>query len=179
VALHPDTESALLDIVASDGGAAEFEAFLARYRNPSNPQEEIRYLYALASFNDPDLSARAFELALTEVRTQNAPFLLQSLVANRVTGPAAWERITETWDDLVARFPSNILPRMLDGVRVLCRPPELAERVTAFVEGHPLPAGGKTVEQILERLAVNVEFGRRQGPELAATLTESLELPVS
>ena len=179
VSLHPDTESALLDIVASDGGAAEFEAFLDRYRNPSNPQEEIRYLYALASFNDPGLSARAFELALTEVRTQNAPFLLQSLVANRVAGPAAWERITEAWDDLVARFPSNILPRMLDGVRGLCSPPELAGRVTAFVEDHPLPAGGKTVEQILERLAVNVEFGRRQGPGLAATLTGSLELPVA
>jgi len=179
VALQPDTESALLDIVASEGGAAEFEAFLARYRDPANPQEEIRYLYALASFNDPALAARAFDLALSEVRTQNAPFLLQALVANRVTGPAAWERITETWDDLVARFPSNILPRMLDGVRVLCRPPELAAQVTAFVESHPLPAGGKTVEQILERLAVNVEFGRRQGPGLAATLTDSLDLPVT
>jgi len=35
------------------------------------------------------------------------------------------------------------------------------------------------VEQILERLAVNVEFGRRQGPGLAALLTDSLELPVA
>ena len=179
VPLHPDTESAVLDVVASDGGPAEFEAFLDRYRAPSNPQEEIRYLYALAAFSDPALATRTFDLALTEVRTQNAPFLLQSLVANRINGPAAWGRITVEWDGLVARFPSNILPRMLDGVRGLCNPPELATEVTAFVQAHPLPAGGKTVEQILERLGVNVAFGRREAPGLAATLTEALGLPAS
>ncbi len=176
VPLHPDTESAVLDIVAADGGTAEFEAFLARYRSPSTPQEEIRYLYSLASFSDPALASRTFDLALTEVRTQNAPFVLQSLVANRTNGPAAWERITEEWDTLVAMFPANILPRMLDGVRVLCTPPELADRVTAFVQSHPLAAGGRTVEQILERLAVNVAFGRREGVDLADTLTRSLDL---
>jgi puromycin-sensitive aminopeptidase len=175
--LHPDTESAILDIVASSGGAPEFDAFLAHYRNPANPQEENRYLYALASFTDPALARRTFDLALSEVRTQNAPFVLQSLVANRVTGPAAWQRVTEEWDSLVAKFPSNILPRMLDGVRGLCAPPELAAQVTSFVETHPLPAGGKTVEQILERLAVNVAFGEREGSGLGATLTEALALP--
>ncbi len=177
VPLHPDTESAVLDIVAADGGPAEYETFLARYRAPKTPQEEIRYLYALASFSDPELASRTFDLALTEVRTQNAPFVLQSLVANRTTGPAAWRRITEEWDALVAKFPSNILPRMLDGVRVLCSPPELAAEVTSFVEAHPLPAGGKTVEQILERLAVNVAFGQREGTGLADTLSAALDLP--
>jgi hypothetical protein len=53
----------------------------------------------------------------------------------------------------------------------------LADRVTEFVVAHPLPAGGKTVEQILERLAVNVAFGEREGGGLAAMLTATLELP--
>jgi puromycin-sensitive aminopeptidase len=175
--LHPDTESAVLDIVASRGGGDIYEAFLARYRAPANPQEENRYLYALASFDDLALAARTFELAMSEVRTQNAPFVLQSLVANRVTGPAVWQQITAAWDAVVARFPSNILPRMLDGVRGLCAPPELAGQVTEFVEAHPLAAGGRTVEQILERLAVNVAFGEREGSRLATTLTEVLGLP--
>ncbi len=108
------------------------------------------------------------------MRTQNAPFVLQSLVANRVTGPAVWERITGEWDTLVAKFPSNILPRMLDGARTLCRPPELAAEVTAFIDSHPLPAGGKTVEQILERLAVSVAFGEREASGLAATVRQGL-----
>ena len=49
--------------------------------------------------------------------------------------------------------------------------------MTAFVETHPLAAGGRTVEQILERLAVNVAFGEREGAGLAATLTEALAWP--
>jgi puromycin-sensitive aminopeptidase len=175
--LHPDTESAILDIVASTGGEAEYDTFLSRYRSPATPQEENRYLYALASFTDPALASRTFELALTEVRSQNAPFVLQSLVANRISGPAAWLRVTEEWDTLVAKFPSNILPRMLDGVRGLCGSKELADQVTEFVVAHPLPAGGKTVEQILERLAVNVAFGERERDGLAATLTQTLDLP--
>jgi puromycin-sensitive aminopeptidase len=175
--LHPDTESAILDIVAAKGGVTEFEAFLTRYRNPATPQEENRYLYALASFSAAELATRTFDLALSEVRTQNAPFVLQSLVANRVAGPAAWQRITEEWDTLVAKFPANILPRMLDGVRGLCAPPELADRVTEFVTAHPLAAGGRTVEQILERLSVNVAFGAREGAGLAATLTGAFGLP--
>lgn len=174
VKLHPDTESAILDIVATAGGPAEFEAFLVRYRSPANPQEENRYLYALASFDDPELSTRTFDLAMSEVRTQNAPFVLQQLVANRVTGPAAWRRITTEWDALVERFPSNILPRMLEGVRTLCRPSTLADEVARFVETHPLPAGGKTVDQILERLAVNVAFAERVGPRLADDLRDGL-----
>ena len=175
-ALDADTESAILDIVAANGGVSEYEAFLARYRAPANPQEENRYLYALASFTDPGLVARTFDLAVSEVRTQSAPFLLHSLVANRVNGPAAWQRITGEWDALVEKFPSNILPRMLDGIRGLCSPPEMAEQVTAFVEAHPLAAGGRTVDQTLERLAVNVAFGQREAGQLADTLTRALDL---
>jgi puromycin-sensitive aminopeptidase len=173
--LHPDTESAILEVVASQGGVDEYETILARYRAPTNPQEENRYLYALASFVDLELAERTFELAMTEVRTQNAPFLLQSLLANRVTGPVIWRRVTDDWDALVNKFPANILPRMLDGVRGLCTPPALADEVTEFVVGHPLASGGRTVEQILERLAVNVAFGEREGSTLAANLAGALE----
>ena len=177
--LHPDTEGAVLDIVASEGGEAEFEAYLARYRKPANPQEENRYLYALVSFEQPELAERTFDLLVTEVRTQNAPYVLSALLANRVNGPATWHRVTREWDTLVSRFPTNSLPRMLDGVRGLCTPSDLADQVREFVLAHPLPGGGKTVEQILERLAVSSAFGERESATLATTLTEALELPTA
>ncbi|MGP8006123.1 MAG: M1 family metallopeptidase [Acidimicrobiales bacterium] len=172
--LDPDTESTVLDVVAATGGEAEFDTYLARYRSPATPQEENRYLYALASFDQPALADRAFDLALGEVRTQNAPYLLQAMVTQRVTGPAVWHRITEEWDGLVTKFPSGTIPRMLTGVRLLCRPPELAEEVARFVESHPLPAGGRSVDQTLERLGVNVAFGERQSGRLAGLLREGL-----
>ena len=176
VPLDGDIASAVLDIVAADGGVDEYEAFLAAYRSPATPQEENRYLDALASFGDADLAARTFDLAMTEVRTQNAPFLIRLLLVNREAGPATWRRVVGAWDEFPKKFPSNTLPRMLDGVRALCAPPELADEVAAFVEDHPLAAGGRTVDQILERLAMSVGFGQREGATLTAAMAEVLTL---
>jgi puromycin-sensitive aminopeptidase len=158
IALDPDLASAILGSVAASGAQEEFEEFLERYRHPATPQEEMRYLYALAGFSDPSLAARAFELARTEVRTQNAPFLIHLLVANRDTGPATWARIRDHWDELVERIPANILPRMLGGVTSLCRDPQLAAEVKTYVQSHPLAIGQRTVDQTLERLGINVSF---------------------
>jgi puromycin-sensitive aminopeptidase len=174
--LHGDIASAVLDIVATVGGVDEYEAYLAHYRNPSTPQEENRYLDALASFGDAALATRTFELAMTDVRSQNAPFLIRLLLVNREAGPATWERIVAAWDEFPKKFPSNTLPRMLDGVRALCSPPEFAAGVTSFIAANPLAAGGRTVDQILERLAMSVDFGRRERATLAATLADVLGL---
>ncbi len=174
--LHGDIASAVLDIVASVGGVDEYEAFLTHYRNPSTPQEENRYLDALASFGDASLAARTFELAMNDVRSQDAPFLIRLLLVNREAGPATWERIVANWDEFPKKFPSTTLPRMLDGVRALCSPPELAAGVASFIDANPLAAGGRTVEQILERLAMSVDFGRREGATLAPTLADVIGL---
>ncbi len=47
---------------------------------------------------------------------------------------------------------------MLSGVTSLCRDPDLAGAVTAFVRAHPLAVGQRTVDQTLERLEINVSF---------------------
>jgi puromycin-sensitive aminopeptidase len=174
--LHGDIASAVLDIVATVGGVDEYEAYLTHYRHPSTPQEKNRYLDALASFGNAKLAERTFELAMTEVRSQDAPFLIRLLLVNREAGPATWERIVAAWDDFPKKFPSNTLPRMLDGVRALCSPPEFAIGVTSFIDANPLAAGSRTVEQILERLTMSVSFGQREGPTLAATLADVLGL---
>jgi len=156
--LDPDLTSAILAAVAASGGIDDYEDFLDHYRRPTTPQEEMRYLYALAGFTDPALAARTFALARTEVRTQNAPFVIQLLIANRDAGPPTWGRVKEHWDELVTRIPANILPRMLGGVTSLCRDPRLADDIRAFVQAHPLAIGQRTVDQTLERLAINVSF---------------------
>ncbi len=173
--LDPDLASAVVGIVASAGSEAEYEAFLDRYRHPATPQEEMRYLTALAAFGDPGLAARTFDLAVGEVRSQNAPFLVQALLTNRTNGPAAWDRVVDHWDTLVDRTPANILPRMLDGVKLLCRHPALAAAVAAFVADHPLPTGQRTVDQAVERLFVNVGVAGRLRPSVADDLTAGVD----
>jgi puromycin-sensitive aminopeptidase len=148
-------------VVADQLRPGDYEVILERYRTPSTPQDEQRYLFALAAFPDPSLTDRTFDLAMSEVRTQNAPYLVGRLLAERVGGPAAWQRLKDHWDEALARFPVNSHSRMLEGVSGLCADAALADDVTRFLTEHPLAVGPRHVTQTLERLAVYRNFAQR------------------
>ena len=173
--LDPDLAPAVVAVAARAGGPAEFEAFLARHRQPATPQEGVRYLMALAGFEDPALGERAYEIATTEARTQDGPFLVQLLLSSRAHGPSTWARLTSDWDRLAGRFPPTMFVRMLDGVKMLCRDGALASEVAAFVAAHPLPTGGRTVDQALERQRVNLALAGRLAPALASSLAAGVD----
>lgn len=172
-ALPPDLAGAVVNTLAAAGDPAHYHAFLDAYRAPANPQEEVRYLFALPCFSERSLFAKTLELTLSEVRTQNAPFVLQLALANRDRGPDAWEFVKTRWSDLTSRFPDQMISRMLDTVSCLCTPP-LAADVHAFVSEHPVKTGQRTVDQAVERLDVNVAFASRVAPDLARLISEAL-----
>ena len=60
-AVDPDVLPALIAIVAAAGGPAEYEQFQERFKSARTPQEEQRYLYALAGFRQPELIRRTLE----------------------------------------------------------------------------------------------------------------------
>ncbi|MDP1818401.1 MAG: M1 family metallopeptidase [Acidimicrobiales bacterium] len=147
--------------VASDANAEEFDAILDGFRTAATPQEEQRFLFALADVRDPVLFERTLQLAVSgEVRTQNAPYLLAACLANRDNAPRAWEVITEHWEDVNQRFPSNSIVRMLSGIRSIGEP-TLAGEVEAFLAAHPLPQAAKILAQHLERMRVTVALRER------------------
>ena len=166
-AVDPDLATPVARIAARTGGEAEYTTFLDRWRNPENPQEEIRFLYGLAEFEHPALITRTLDLSLTEVRPQNGPFLLQALFGNRVGGPDAWAFVKDHWDELQARFADNLVPRMLDGLTALCTR-ELADDIRTFLADNPPRTGQKLIQQMLERLEVNVAFREREAAGLKA-----------
>jgi puromycin-sensitive aminopeptidase len=168
--VDPDIESAVLDVVAHQGRDGDYDTVLERYRTAATPQDEQRNLFALAAFDDVALATRTVALAFDEVRTQNAPYLLRDLLVNRLTGPTVWGILEARWDEALSRFPANSHSRMLEGVTALCADGALADRVSAFLEAHPIAVGPRQVSQSLERLAVNRAFGERQRPVLAEAL---------
>ena len=168
--VDPELAAAAIGVIAERGGPHEFAMFRERTKAAENPQEELRYLYALARFHDPESFATALELALTtEVRTQNAPFLLARALMNRTLGATAWDFVRRNWDDINDRFPSSTIVRMLDGVKVLVAP-EVANDVLAFFAEHDVPQGARTLAQQLERLRVNVALREREAAALAVAL---------
>ncbi|HEX2039380.1 MAG TPA: M1 family metallopeptidase [Acidimicrobiales bacterium] len=159
-AVDPDVASAAVAVAAHAGGEAEYAEYLRRWRGAATPQEEQRYLYALAGFEDVALVRRTLNLSLEEVRSQNGPFLVSLLLANRAGGAEAWAFLEARWDDVLARFPEPLVDRMLDGILVH-NTPEAAARIRAFLEAHPVPGRARQVQQLLERLDVYAAFRLR------------------
>ncbi len=165
-----DIEAATIAVVAELLRAGDYDALLERYRNAATPQEEMRSLGALAVFPDVDLCLRTFELAMTEVRSQNGFMVIGALLANRVGNQAAWTRLTESWDAVLDRFPKNAPPRIIESLPALCADADFAERAIAFLDDHPLSSGPRRVAQSIERLRVNVAFADRERGRLGASL---------
>ena len=156
-----------LAVTATLGDEATYDRLLAAYRAADNPQDRERFMYSLARFRDPALLRRTLELAFTsEVRSQDAPYLLRDTITNRDNGSAAWDFVAARWDDANERFPSNSIARLLSGVRSL-RDPATARSVESFLAEHPVPQGEQQVRQHVERMWVTVGLAQRAADELA------------
>jgi puromycin-sensitive aminopeptidase len=176
--LPADTAESILQVVAYSGGQAEFETMRQHYRHPIDPIDESRHLSAMAYVRDLDLAAELQEMCLSEVRTQDAPYVLRVLLAERATGPSTWDFIARHWDELRERFPTHSIPSMLGGIPRLADVdrdgnPIWANSIRAFLVERPLGGHQRSIDQHLERLAVNVGFVREQRPTLGELLRKS------
>ncbi len=163
-----DLQPAFVNILAHSGDAARYQGFKQHFKSAQTPQEEQRYLFSLANFRDIGLLRQTMEMSLNgEVRTQNAPYLLHSLLANNVSRIEAWEYVKRNWETIVGKFPDSALPRMCEAINgLLDRQAEVEE----FFQQHKVRLGGKLIDQHLERLSVAVAFRNREGAGLGASL---------
>ncbi len=166
----PPVASAALTVVAATGDEADYQQVLGVFETSTNPQDQLRHLYALADFDSEELMARTCELTLTDrVRSQNAPFLLSRCMRNRDHGEQAWHFVARNWTALNERFPSTSIIRMVEGIRMLMRP-EQASEVSAFFSERGVPQAAKTLQQLIERQQINTTFRERESGPLSASL---------
>jgi puromycin-sensitive aminopeptidase len=164
---------AVIAIVAFAGGEREYAEFLERFRRARTPQEEQRYLYALATFRQPALLRQTLERAVSgELRSQDAPFLVRALLASAYAREMAWRFVKEHWTTMARQYPPSAYRRMYEGVTALVRP-DWEEDVRAFFAQNGIDLGGKTLEQYLEQLRVAVRFQEREGTALAGYLASA------
>src|SRR5207245_5907071 len=116
-AVDPNVLPALIAILAHVGDADRYEEFLRRVRAATTPQEEQRYLYALAGFQRPELLAQTLERAVSgEIRTQDAPFVVRTLLMSVYARELAWDFVKRHWDQMDRLYPMHGLRRMCAGV---------------------------------------------------------------
>jgi puromycin-sensitive aminopeptidase len=175
--ISADVEAATLAVVAQLLRDGDYDTLLERYRHAATPQEEMRSLAALSSFPDIDLALRTFDLAMTEVRSQNGWLVVASLLANPIAGQAIWHRVAEAWDGMLQRFPKNAHARVIESIPGLCGDAAFAQTVVQFLKDHPLASGPRRVAQSIERLSVNVAFAARERDRLADACRATVSAP--
>jgi puromycin-sensitive aminopeptidase len=167
-AIDAQLAAAAVEILASAGSEEDYERVRATYLAATTPQQEHRYLFALARFGDPDLMDRTLAATLTdEIRPQDAPFLLARSIVQRDLGPRAWAFVRDRWDDLLDRFAQSNVITLASGIRYLTDPGVVAD-VQAFFEAHDIPQNRLMLRQFLERQRVAAALRVRAAPELAA-----------
>ncbi len=171
--VDPELTAAATTVVAMTGDGDDYERMRLGFETGQTPQQQLRHLYALAEFDDPELARRTCDYAMSEaVKSQNAPFLLRAALGHPRHGRQVWTYLTERWDEAVEQFPSNTIVRMVDTVKLLDTA-EMVEQAAAFFEQHPIEQAMPTLRQILERQRVNAAFRSRDAERFADHLLSS------
>jgi aminopeptidase N len=165
-----DVVAASIAVTAANGDPDLYDEYDARFRTAATPQEQLRYLYSLATFPQDELLLRTARMAITEdVRTQNAPFLLQRALAHPDLGALVWQFVRDHWDAIEGRFPRMLISRMLEGVTWLVDDTS-AREVPEFLAAHPIPEGAQVIAQHLERQRIHRALRDRDAAALAVGL---------
>jgi puromycin-sensitive aminopeptidase len=174
-ALPADTAEAILQVASWCGDAETFASMRTHVEHPVDPLDQWRHLLAMSFTRDPDLIGELLSMSLAEIRSQDAPYVIRILLGNKASGAITWDFITEHWDELRERFASHAVPAMVAGIQRLADVDAngdavMANAARAFLSEHNLGGHQRTVDQHLERLAVNVGFVKEQRPSLGALL---------
>jgi puromycin-sensitive aminopeptidase len=158
--------SAVVPILAHTGDAGRFDDFVRRFKEAKTPQEEQRYLLALTGFRDAVLIERTLALSVSgEVRLQDAPFVLRSLLLSVHARQKTWAFVRDNWPRINREFATPGLRRLCEGLVGLATP-ELERDVREFFGKNEVNLGGKLMEQNLEQLGLAVRLRERAGPAL-------------
>ncbi len=158
-------------VVAMHGDAEMYDRFVAIAEGDGTPQIKQRHLYLLSEFDDAELMGRTCEYAMSDaVKSQNAPFLLRLCIGNRSHGEQAWDFVRQHWTEANERFPRNTIVRMVETVKLLDRPEQVAQ-AQAFFSEHPIEQAMQTLQQLLERQRVNAKVRADNADSLAAALS--------
>jgi puromycin-sensitive aminopeptidase len=159
--LDPPVLSAIIAVTAAAGGPAEYDDAFTRFKTARTPQDEQRFLYALAGFRRADLLGQTLGHTLDgEFRTQDAPFVMRALLMSVYARELAWQFVRTHWQEMSAKYPASAYRRMWEGVSGLATP-ALEREVLEFFRTTGIDLGGKKLAQYLEQLHIAVTVHER------------------
>jgi aminopeptidase N/puromycin-sensitive aminopeptidase len=160
-----------LRITARNGDQTFYDKVLEHLKNAKSPEEMFLYQQTLTSFTEPALVQKTLDYAMSpEVRSQDSPLMLGSVLQHPETSKPAWDFVRAHWSDiekLGGAFAGGVI---VNAAGSFCST-QREDEVKDFFANHPTPSAERTLKQSLERIGYCVDTKARQGPQLAAWLS--------
>jgi len=171
-ALDPELRATAIYLAARGGDAALFGAYQKRFERETDPVLKVRFLQALAAFEQPALATRAQEMVFAgKVPKQDISSFVGALFANPTARGPFWQRMQRDWPAFSKRLADapKIRQRVIQAFEQVPGQTGLDEVKALLARSAPKDAAD-TIAQSLERMELAVEFRERARPELAAWL---------
>ncbi|KAM7315731.1 puromycin-sensitive aminopeptidase [Ixodes scapularis] len=112
-----DIRSVVYQAAASTADRKLYDALLKLYRSTDLQEERNRIAAGLAAFTDPELIQATLEFALSsEVKTQDAVFVIISCAATPISRDMAWRFLQSNKGIICERFSGFLITRLVKQV---------------------------------------------------------------
>ena len=150
----------------------KIEKFLEKFLNAGSPQMEGRYRAILGIVRDPNAGRVIVQSMLDgTIRGADCPYILASMLANKVTGKESWSEIKDNYSELLGVMPEWTASRILSGLDGIFDR-ELGDDIKSFILENPLPSAEKLMAQKLEKLEANMELVTHINSSLDVSILE-------
>jgi len=167
--IDPSLLNTVVPLAALNGDAALYDRYLERSRRPDeiSGSDARTFRAALPYFSDPALTQRTLAYATSpEVRAQDAPLVLGSLLNRPWTAAAAWEHIKNNWAGLQRTGMFQGVRRIVREANSFCDP-RTRNDIAAFFEAHPTSGNERVAQQSLEGIDRCIALRDYQGKYLS------------
>jgi alanyl aminopeptidase len=152
----PEVVPAMLAVAARHGDRALFDRMRQRAGKATDREERDRLLDAMSRFRDPDITAAAVAIVLTdEFDTRTSLKLVWGALDDERTRAVAFEFVTDNYDALRARLPRDSGAKLVKVGAQFCDGGRRAEVEEFFRDRMATQVGGpRALAQTLEQIAL-------------------------
>ncbi|QQR58468.1 MAG: M1 family metallopeptidase [Candidatus Melainabacteria bacterium] len=170
--INPDLNDTIAGVIAYNGTKEDYDTLFKLYKEAKTPEAKLRNLMSLSVFRQPDLIKRTLDLALTDdVKTQDAPHLVQKSLRSVAGRQIAWQYIKDNWTKMNERYPSKLFIRIVRGATSIVEP-KMVDDMTQFLSTHPVHSGDRVIAKVIERGRINAAFNTAIAADLSTWLSK-------
>jgi puromycin-sensitive aminopeptidase len=166
--IDPNLRAFVYNTIAQNGNEAQLKQFQSLHKKETLHEEKNRLLRAMTRFRDGKILKLSLKYALSkDVRNQDAPMLISGVLTNAYGREIAWKFLKSNWKEILKRYGhggymlSRYIIKSLGG---FSDEKNLTD-IKKFFKNNPVPAGERSMKQVVEEIETNILWKKRVGKE--------------